>query len=171
MILNGAGENAPASPNTPQRIAAASCAFHSSISPACSMNSTSRGTTRGNGMSRQRQNVGAVGHVMRAMVVMSPSCRMVMRLRSDSGSGVSQLKQSPAPLNSEQTWPVSADCAACSWDVMRSVSRGTSARPSVAREIFWCARSIVTASSAGSSASVSTTERARQCPASRSRAD
>ena len=50
--------------------------------------------------------------------------------------------------------------------VMRSVSRPTSVRPSVATEIFWCARSIVTASSAGSSASVSTTERARHCPAS-----
>ena len=49
---------------------------------------------------------------------------------------------------------------------MRSVSLATSARPSVATEIFWCARSIVTASSAGSSASVSTTERARQGSAS-----
>ena len=128
------------------------------------MNSTSRGTILGSGMSRQRQNTGAVGHVTRAMVVMSPSCRMVMRPRSDSGSGVSQLKQSPTPVRSEQTWPVSADCAALNSDVMRSVSRGTSARPSVATEIFWRARSIVTASSAGSSASVSATERARQRP-------
>ena len=40
------------------------------------------------------------------------------------------------------------------------------ARPSVATEIFCCARSMVTASSAGSSASVSTTERARHRPAS-----
>ncbi len=72
----------PVSPNTPHRTAAASCGFHSSISPACSRNSTSRGTTLGNGMSRQRQNLGAVGQVTRAMVVLSPSCLMVMRCRS-----------------------------------------------------------------------------------------
>ena len=35
-----------------------------------------------------------------------------MRWRSASGSGVSQEKQSPSPLNSEQTWPASAACAA-----------------------------------------------------------
>src|SRR5258708_15740056 len=45
---------------------------------------------------------------------------------------------------------------------MRRVSFSTAVLPSVATEIFGCARSIVTASSAGSSASVSTTERARQ---------
>ena len=86
----------PASPKTPQRIAAASCGFHSlicsSMCSALSRNSTSRGTTLGNGMSRQRQNFGAVGQVMRAMVVVWPSFWMVIFFRSASDSGVSQLQ-------------------------------------------------------------------------------
>ena len=38
-------------------------------------------------MSRQRQNFGAVGQVTRAMVVASPSVRMVIFFRSVSDSG------------------------------------------------------------------------------------
>src|SRR5271170_664647 len=53
---------------------------------------------------------------------------------------------------------------------MRRVSFSTSVLPSVATEIFRCARSIVTASSDGSSASVSTTERARHLAAAGGRA-
>src|SRR5579859_394630 len=98
----------PANPKTPHKIAAASWVFHSSISPTCSRNSTSRGTTFGNGMSRQRQKVGAVGHVTRAMVVVGPSFWMVILLRSSSDNGVSHEKQSPSPLNKEQVWPASA---------------------------------------------------------------
>src|ERR1051325_9271390 len=49
---------------------------------------------------------------------------------------------------------------------MRSASWGTSVRPSVATEIVWRARSMVTASSAGSLARASATERVRQCPGS-----
>ena len=58
------------------------------------MNSTSRGTTLGSGMSRQRQKVGAVGQVTRAMVVASPSVRMTIFFRSVSDSGASQVAQS-----------------------------------------------------------------------------
>src|SRR5215469_1750703 len=92
----------PVNPKTPHRIAAISWVFHSSISSTCSRNSTSRGTTFGNGMSRQRQKVGAVGHVTRAIVVVGPLFWMVIRLRSSSDNGVSQEKQSPSPLNKEQ---------------------------------------------------------------------
>ena len=79
---------------------------------ALSRNSTSRGTTFGSGISRQRQNFGAVGQVMRAMVVVWPSLWIVILLRSASDSGVSHEKQSPAPLNKEQVWPASVAWAA-----------------------------------------------------------
>ena len=72
MILNGAGEKQPAMPNTPHENRGGQLRLPFVNLPGVLMNSTSRGTTLGSGMSRQRQNVGAVGHVMRAMVVMSP---------------------------------------------------------------------------------------------------
>ena len=157
-----AGRKKPASPKTPHKIAAASCGFpfvnlldvfekfdvalddlgKRHVAPAPEFR---RGRAGDAGDGRRRAVVPD-----RDFFAFVLGQRRVAR------------KQSPSPFNSEQGGRRSAACAAWNWAVMRSVSRATSARPSVATEIFCWARSMVTASSAGSSASVSTTERARQ---------
>src|SRR4051812_21512081 len=97
---DGGCRRKPANPNAPQITAAANCGFHSSISCACSRNSTSLWTIRGQGRFRHRQNRGAVGHVTRAIVVVAPWCVMVMDLRSAGERGALQEVHSELPARS-----------------------------------------------------------------------
>jgi hypothetical protein len=115
-------------------------------------------------MSRHRQNFGAVGQVTRAMVVEFPLWATVISLRFASGRGCTQLPQSPALLNKLQPSADSVSWARSRVCWILSVKRGRSVRPSVATEIVFCARLIVTASSAGSRTISAATDRARQFP-------
>src|SRR5438477_7320907 len=83
-----------------------------------------------------------------------------LRCGSDE-SGKSQLKQSPWPDNSAHAVDSESACAFWKSEVRRSESFSGSDLPSVASEIVWRARLIVTASRDGSSASASTTDRAK----------
>ena len=112
-------------------------------------------------MSRHRQNLGAVGQVTRAMVVSSPSWRMLIRRCSSAESGVLQVWQSPLPESKAQ--PLGSG-AAWAWPidwVIRSEIFVSSTLPRVATEMVRRTRLIVTASNDGSSASAFATERAR----------
>src|SRR5271156_2443125 len=111
-------------------------------------------------MSRHRQNRGAVGQVTRAMVVASPLLWMVILLISAAVSGVAQTWQSPFPASSEQE-RLEGAAVLRMVVLMRSVIFGRSIWPSVATKMVLSDLLTVTASSAGSSASASVTERAR----------
>src|SRR5207248_4631370 len=148
-------------PNMPHKHAASSCSFHSRSWSASSGSTTSRGTSRGQGRSCHRQNVGAVTQVTRAIVVVSPSCRMVSRLLSAGVCGTGQVEQSAAPSIRAHRWPESA-CSIWRICAVRKPSRsGVFGRPSVATEIHRWARLIFTASSAGSDFIASATVRVR----------
>src|SRR5260221_11485193 len=94
--------NHAASPNAPHSAAASNCHFHSCSWSSSSGITTLRGMILGKGRSRQRQNLGAVGQVIRAIVVELGSCCTVKLLDNSGGNGVGQVEQSPDPSSNPQ---------------------------------------------------------------------
>src|SRR4030095_12276976 len=113
-------------------------------------------------MSFQRQNVGAVGQVTRAMVVVWSVCRTVRLLRILGGIVVGHVVQSDEPWRRPH-WVESSR-----WRSWRARSETVfsmaeeSARPSVATERFCLSRSSLTASNEGSLAITSAMAWTRQ---------
>ena len=146
----------------PQIPAATICGFHSSRSASASGISTSRGMIFGNGRSRQRQKRGAVGQVIRAMTERSPSRVTVTVWCSAGESGMSHSAQLPVGARSWQRCRALVWRPAATTAVTRSARPSTSRLASVAMAMAGSVRWTVTASSAGSRASMPATERARQ---------
>jgi len=137
----------PANPKIPHSAAAPNCRRHSCACVSASSRWTSRGTTLGSGTARHFQKRGAVGQLTRAMVVPASSWRTV-RLRCTCGSRVSvQVSQVASPSSKRQPGGLVCSARIC---CVTTRSKSGSGCPRVASEMEPCARSILTASNAGS---------------------